>query len=73
MNCEMWAKPAVQRNVAQLKADGRLFVDPGDGWLSCGQIGQGRMAEPSEILAAIRQFPFTVTRNVSMNECPVTR
>ena len=62
MNCEMWAKPAVQRNVAQLKADGRLFVDPGDGWLSCGQVGQGRMAEPSEILAAIRQVPIAGTR-----------
>lgn len=53
MNADMWAKPAVQRNVAQLKADGVRFVDPGDGWLSCGQVGPGRMAEPTEILAAI--------------------
>lgn len=53
MNSDMWAKPAVQRNVAQLKADGVHFVEPGSGWLSCGQVGPGRMAEPSEILAAI--------------------
>jgi phosphopantothenoylcysteine decarboxylase len=53
MNCEMWAKAAVQRNVAQLRADGVLFVEPGTGWLSCGKVGAGRMAEPSEILAAI--------------------
>ena len=53
MNCEMWAKPAVQRNVAQLRADGVLFVEPGTGWLSCGQVGAGRMAEPTEILAVI--------------------
>jgi phosphopantothenoylcysteine decarboxylase/phosphopantothenate--cysteine ligase len=53
MNCEMWAKPAVQRNVAQLKSDGVLFVEPGSGWLSCGQVGAGRMAEPAEILQAI--------------------
>ena len=53
MNCEMWAKPAVQRNVSQLRADGVLFVEPGSGWLSCGQVGAGRMAEPGEILDAI--------------------
>ena len=56
MYCDMWAKPAVQRNVAQLKADGIHFVDPGDGWLSCGQVGPGRMAEPSEIQAAIERL-----------------
>ena len=53
MNCEMWSKPAVQRNVAQLRADGFHFIDPGSGWLSCGQTGPGRMAEPSEIIRAI--------------------
>lgn len=53
MNCDMWAKPAVQRNVAQLRADGIHFVDPGVGWLSCGQTGPGRMAEPPEIFARI--------------------
>ena len=56
MNCEMWAKPAVQRNVAQLRADGMHFVEPGSGWLSCGQIGQGRMAEPPEIQVAIERL-----------------
>jgi phosphopantothenoylcysteine decarboxylase/phosphopantothenate--cysteine ligase len=53
MNANMWDAPAVQRNVAQLRADGVQIVGPGEGWLSCGQIGAGRMAEPSEILAAI--------------------
>lgn len=56
MNCEMWAKAAVQRNVEQLKADGHHVVEPGSGWLSCGQIGQGRMAEPLEIQAAIERL-----------------
>jgi len=56
MNCEMWAKAPVQRNVAQLRTDGVLFVEPGTGWLSCGQIGAGRMAEPAEILAAITKL-----------------
>jgi phosphopantothenoylcysteine decarboxylase/phosphopantothenate--cysteine ligase len=53
MNANMWDAPAVQRNVAQLRADGVQIVGPGEGWLSCGQVGAGRMAEPSEILAAI--------------------
>jgi phosphopantothenoylcysteine decarboxylase/phosphopantothenate--cysteine ligase len=53
MNSEMWGKPAVQRNVAQLRSDGVKFVDPGEGWLSCRQSGAGRMAEPEAILAAI--------------------
>lgn len=53
MNCEMWDKPSVQRNVNVLRNDGIHFVEPGTGWLSCGQVGAGRMAEPSEILARI--------------------
>ena len=53
MNAAMWAKPAVQRNLAQVAADGAHIVPPGSGWLSCRQAGVGRMAEPTEIAAAI--------------------
>ena len=53
MNSDMWAKPAVERNVAQLKSDGVHFVEPGEGWLSCGTTGPGRMAEPEEIFQRI--------------------
>ena len=49
-----WEKAAVQRNIAQLRSDGVTFVEPTSGWLSCRQIGAGRMAEPETILAAIR-------------------
>jgi phosphopantothenoylcysteine decarboxylase/phosphopantothenate--cysteine ligase len=56
MNCEMWEKPAVQRNVAQLQADGVQFVGPGEGWLSCRQQGAGRMAEPEQILAIVESL-----------------
>src|SRR5262245_59064883 len=54
MNTSMWEKASVQRNIAQLRADGVEFVEPGSGWLSCRQVGAGRMAEPETILAAIR-------------------
>jgi phosphopantothenoylcysteine decarboxylase/phosphopantothenate--cysteine ligase len=56
MNCDMWEKPAVQRNVEQLRQDGIHFVDPEEGWLSCRRRGVGRMASPEKILAAIDQL-----------------
>jgi len=56
MNCHMWSKPAVQRNIKQLADDGLHIVDPKEGWLSCRDQGKGRMAEPGEIKAAIVRF-----------------
>ena len=53
MNAEMWKKPAVQRNVAQLRADGLVLIDPEEGYLSCGEVGPGRMASPETIFRAI--------------------
>ena len=53
MNCSMWQKPAVQRNVAQLRADGVILVDPEEGYLSCGETGAGRMASPERIFQVI--------------------
>lgn len=55
MNAAMWEKPAVQRNLAQLKEDGFHCIDPREGWLSCRQVGAGRMAEPETIFAGIQQ------------------
>src|SRR6187397_1690706 len=55
-SADFLAKAAVQRNIAQLRADGVQFVEPGSGWLSCRQVGAGRMAEPEVILAAIQSL-----------------
>jgi phosphopantothenoylcysteine decarboxylase len=54
MSTPMWDKPAVQRNLQQLTQDGVQMVGPGEGWLSCRRVGIGRMAEPTEIMDAIR-------------------
>lgn len=54
MNCEMWEKAAVKRNVAQLAEDGVRFVGPDEGWLSCRKKGFGRMAAPEAIFSAIQ-------------------
>jgi len=56
MNSAMWQKPAVQRNVATLRADGVHFVDPQAGWQSCRRTGMGRMAEPADVQAAIERL-----------------
>lgn len=56
MNSAMWAKPAVERNVATLRGDGVHFVDPQEGWQSCRRFGMGRMAEPADIQAAIERL-----------------
>ncbi len=53
MNSHMWEKPAVQRNVARLREDGVVLIDPEEGYLSCGAYGAGRMASPERIFAAI--------------------
>ena len=53
MNPHMWAAKATQRNLAQLKADGVRIVGPNSGEMAeRGEAGVGRMAEPSEIVAA---------------------
>jgi phosphopantothenoylcysteine decarboxylase/phosphopantothenate--cysteine ligase len=61
MNAEMWEKPSVQRNVRQLESDGVTFIGPEAGWLSCRDVGAGRMAEPAAIAERIHQLLKTQT------------
>jgi phosphopantothenoylcysteine decarboxylase/phosphopantothenate--cysteine ligase len=56
MNREMWAHPATQRNFAQLAADGATVLGPASGDQACGEIGDGRMLEPDELLAEVIAF-----------------
>ena len=53
MNLRMWRHPATVANIASLEARGVSIVGPGEGEMACGEFGPGRMAEPSEIIAAI--------------------
>ena len=52
MNTNMLEHDAVRRNLATLTARGVQFVEPGAGYLACGWIGKGRLAEPEDILSA---------------------
>ncbi len=53
MNNNMWAHPATQSNVETLRKRGHRFVDPDSGYLACGTIGPGRLAEPDRIAEAV--------------------
>ena len=53
MDLDMYKHVATQRNMAQLKQDGVLFVEATDGELASGLVGKGRMAEPEDIFAAV--------------------
>jgi phosphopantothenoylcysteine decarboxylase/phosphopantothenate--cysteine ligase len=53
MNREMWAHPATQRNQAQLRADGTTVLGPAAGEQACGEVGDGRMLEATELRDAL--------------------
>lgn len=52
MNSNMLAHEAVQRNLQTLEGRGVRVVEPGEGYLACGWMGRGRLADPAEIVAA---------------------
>ena len=52
MNTNMFEHPAVVRNLETLVARGVRMVEPGSGYLACGWIGKGRLAEPDDVVAA---------------------
>jgi len=55
MNERMWRHPAVRANCDVLRSRGVRLVGPAEGYLACGTVGEGRMAEPDEILAALAE------------------
>ncbi|MGB6058587.1 MAG: bifunctional phosphopantothenoylcysteine decarboxylase/phosphopantothenate synthase [Microthrixaceae bacterium] len=56
MHTEMWEHPAVQANLALLSDRGVHVVNPGEGRLAGGDIGAGRLAEPSQIVEAVGEL-----------------
>ncbi len=59
MNVNMWNHEATQTNVETLRRRGHHIVEPGAGYLACGMTGQGRLAEPDEIVQAIHSLAHT--------------
>lgn len=56
MNSRMWDHPATRANIATLISRGTLFVGPGAGNLACGEVGDGRLADVMDIVAAIENY-----------------
>ena len=65
MNSDMWAHPAVQRNLATLRGWGIGIVGPAEGELACGVSGTGRMAEPAEVV----RYVATLLQHTEHTEC----
>jgi phosphopantothenoylcysteine decarboxylase/phosphopantothenate--cysteine ligase len=56
MNTDMWANPAVRENRRTMERHGYIFIEPGTGRLAEGVVGAGRLPEPPEIVAFVRQM-----------------
>jgi phosphopantothenoylcysteine decarboxylase/phosphopantothenate--cysteine ligase len=55
MNVNMWEHPATKANVETLRARGVTVIEPGSGYLACGMVGGGRLAEPAAIAAVVAE------------------
>lgn len=67
MNVEMLRHPATQENLAILRSRGVEFVDPSAGYLACGMVGEGRLAEPLEIAKRAIEIIKQKQQNHSQN------
>ncbi len=53
MNVHMYENAATQANMALLRERGMQFIEAGSGYLACGDVGRGRLADPDDIVAAV--------------------
>lgn len=72
MNDKMWSHPATQENIEVLKTRGHHMVDPGTGFLACGTLGQGRLAENEAIVAAVEAALQPPLRDLSAEHVLIT-
>ena len=56
MNLQMWGHSATQRSLKRLEDDGVIVLGPGSGDQACGEVGMGRMLEPSELCEQLVAF-----------------
>ena len=53
MNVHMYEAVATQHNIQVLASRGVQFIEPGEGYLACGDVGRGRLADPADIVASV--------------------
>src|SRR5699024_4254014 len=75
MDLDMWKHPSTISNINKLQSYGNFIVNPGSGELASGLEGEGRMAEPYEILEEIKavnknQYPFLQNKRILITAGP---
>jgi phosphopantothenoylcysteine decarboxylase/phosphopantothenate--cysteine ligase len=63
MDLDMWRHPATQNNIDLLRSRGNFIIEPASGELASGLVGEGRMAEPDEIVHRLETF-FNLARQM---------
>lgn len=63
MDLDMWKHHATQNNVNLLRSRGNYIIEPASGELASGLVGEGRMAEPDEIVHRLETF-FNLARQM---------
>ena len=71
MNVNMYENAATRYNVGKLHIRGARIVEAGDGYLACGDVGRGRLAEPADIVAAVLE-ELGVSRDLAGRRVLVT-
>ncbi|NMA83661.1 MAG: bifunctional phosphopantothenoylcysteine decarboxylase/phosphopantothenate--cysteine ligase CoaBC [Epulopiscium sp.] len=56
MNTNMYANPIVQKNIEFLKSQEYYFIEPDSGWLACGDLGKGKLAQPDRIIEDVINY-----------------
>lgn len=71
MDLDMWKHPSTQKNIAALRNYGNFIIEPASGELASGLVGEGRMAEPEEIVRQLESF-FNLPRQLVNKKILIT-
>lgn len=71
MDLDMWRHPATQNNIDLLRSRGNFIIEPASGELASGLVGEGRMAEPDEIVHRLETF-FNLARQMQGKKILIT-
>jgi len=73
MNRQMWQHPATQENVTRLNGHGVALWGPGQGSQACGEVGDGRMLEPAELIVRLEAaFGDTAAEKMGRQTSPAS-
>lgn len=71
MDLDMWKHPSTQKNIAALRSYGNFIIEPVSGELASGLVGEGRMAEPEDIVRHLEVF-FNLSKQMHGKQILIT-